>query len=118
MTELARKITKKQAAPIVKVAYPDYTGNKFSLVHAETLWIYDTNWSGGSRNEYKFVNTKGAVLELVAPAPWNNPYEGADIKLPMGVLAVVHTYFRGRDCGITIYANMSYLPKWLEGGTK
>jgi hypothetical protein len=110
-------LTTKQARPIVKLTFPNYHGRKFKLEFTDRITFYDTNWSGGTKNEYRFVHVTGKVVALHAPAPWTTPIEGKMVELPANVLVVVRQYFCGMEVGISIYANPSWSPKWLEGAT-
>jgi hypothetical protein len=107
------KISRKQAKPILDKLFPDYTGRKISVSFSEKMRIYDTNWSGGSRREHKFIFSNGNIPSLNIPAPWNNTIEGSEIEIPENLLIVVHTFFCGSDCGITIYANPVHERKFL-----
>jgi hypothetical protein len=110
-------LTTKQARPIVKLTFPEYHGRKFKLQFVDHITFYDTNWAGGTKNEYKFVRVDGKVVALHAPAPWINPIEGKTVELPANVLVVVRQHFCGMEVGITIFANPSWSQKWLEGAT-
>lgn len=107
------KLKKAQVKDILTATFPGYTGRKFIVEFTESITFYNTNWSGGSRNEYAAINANGHMATLNVPAPWVNPVEGKTIDLPPDVLIVRHTFFCGRDLGITIYAHVSNLPKWL-----
>jgi hypothetical protein len=107
------KLTKKQAAPIINATFPEYTGRKYNLNFQDEITFYDTNWGGGSKNEYAFIASDGKTAQLNVPAPWINVYEGATIQIPNNVMVVVHSYFCGQDMGIRIYANTMHAPKWL-----
>lgn len=111
----AIKLTTKQAAPIVKLAFPDYTGRKFKLEFTPKVYFYDTNWSGGTRNYYSFVRSDGNKASLPSFSPWMNPVEGKSIEIPPDILVVIHQYFCGSDLGIRILSNPVNAPKWLEG---
>lgn len=106
-------LKKAQASPIVDKVFPHYKGRKFNLVFTEKVLFHDLNWEGGSKNEYAGVREDGTTAKLYAPAPWVNPIEGKEFELPVDVLIVEHTYFCGKDLGITIYAHPSHAPKIL-----
>jgi hypothetical protein len=110
------KLTKKQAWPIVSQVFPRYTGRKFSVTFTEKITFIDTNWSGGTRSEYKFIRTDGqtASYDTTTIPPWANPMEGKTVLLPGDIACVVHTIFCGHDVGIEIYAHPCNAPKWLE----
>lgn len=112
----AIKVTRKQVEALVNATFPDYTGRKFAVHFAENITFYDTNWSGGTRNEYAAVRVDGRTAHFVAPAPWVNGLEGKTAPLPVDIVVVEHSIFCGKDCGITIYANPVHAPKWLPAG--
>jgi hypothetical protein len=106
-------LTKKQVKPILAATFPQYNGRKFKLVLTESVEFYDTNWSGGTCNRYQSIRSDGFVLNLRAPAPWNNFMEGQNVNLPKDALVVKWAHFCGKDCGITIYAHPDNAPKFL-----
>ena len=98
------------------MAFPEYKGRKFAVEFTPTVTFYDTNWGGGSRNVYTAVSSDGRTATLSVPAPWINTVEGKTIEMPVDVLIVKHSFFCGKDMGITIYASPLHMPKWLESG--
>ncbi len=116
MDTFTLKVRKGQVKDILAATFPDYRGRKFQIVFQESLRFYDTNWSGGSRNEYAFVAADGRTKHLAVPAPWDNVAEGQRVELTPNVLVVRHSHFCGKDMGITIYAHPCYLPKYLPEG--
>ena len=115
MTNHTMKVTRKQAENIIKATFPEYRGRKIKVEFRPEVTFYDTNWGGGSRNQYAAVKADGTKARLNVPAPWLNVVEGATVPLPADVLIVEHSIFCGKDCGLTIYANPVNLPKWLPG---
>ena len=109
----AYKLSKSQIRGILSATFPDYNGRKFSIEFTPKLTLYDTNWAGGTHNDYAFVRADGRQAMLDAPAPWVNPYEGQTFDIPADVIIVQHSYFCGADCGITLYANPVNMPKWI-----
>jgi len=109
-------LTRKQAKPILDATFPAYRGRKIKVKFTETVNVNDTNWSGGTRNQYQAIGADGLVVDLTAnvPAPWVNPIEGTKIELTENFLIVEHSHFCGKDCGITIYSHPSNSPKILE----
>lgn len=107
------KVRKAQVRPVIEATFPDYKGRRFEIEFTPHITFRDTNWGGGTRNQYAAVSGDGQVKTFTAPAPWINPIEGKRVELPENVLIVCHTVFCGQDLGITIYANPCYLPKWL-----
>jgi len=114
MTEM--KLTKKEAWPVVSQVFPEYRGRKFSLRFTTRVTFSDTNWGGGTRNEYRTVRADGTHGYLSVPAPWANMVEGQTVDLPMTALLIEHAIFCGRDLGIRIYAHPAHMPKWLPAG--
>ena len=109
------KLTSKEASPVVKLVFPNYTGRKFKVEFTDKVTFYDTNWGGGTKNSYAAIKSDGTVGNLYAPAPWANPVEGKTVDLPVDILLVEHSIFCGKDMGITIYAHPTNAPKWLTG---
>jgi|SRR3990167_758128 len=108
------KLSKAQVRGILKATFPDYKGRKFSIEFRYQLTFYDTNWSGGTRNEYAFIRADGRQAMLNAPPPWINHYEGQTVGIPQDIIIVQHSMFCGQDCGITLYANPCNMPNWLN----
>ena len=108
------KITRKQAQQILNRSFPDYTGRKINVAIKDRITFYDTNWSGGTKNEYAIVLLSGQSEMFNAPAPWSNPVEGKTVDMQPGAVIVEHSYFCGQDCGITIYVHPDNAPKLLS----
>jgi len=107
------KLAKKDAWKYVSITFPDYTGRKFFLEFRNNITFYDTNWSGGTRKEYKAIGNNG-VAGFNAPAPWVNGVEGTTLKMRPDVIIVTHNIFCGKDCGVTIIMHPEHAPKWIE----
>ena len=112
--QITIKLNTAQAKPFAKKAFPNYRGRKFKIVFTDHVTFYDTNWSGGTRNQYVALRSDGKTALLTVGAPWVNPVEGKTIDLPEDIVIVEHTIFCGQDAGIRIYANPCHLPKWLD----
>jgi hypothetical protein len=111
------KITKREAAPFMDAAGIEYNGRKFTVEFTRTVTFWDTNWGGGTRNEYHLLNMDTSCGKRVCvPAPWINPVEGQTIELPSNGLVLVHKIFCGHDLGITIFAHPDNVPKLLMEG--
>ena len=103
---MATKLRKRDCWHIVKRVFPNYTGRKFRLEITDRVCMYNTNWEGGSRNQYGAVRADGVSRSwLNMPAPWRNPIEGESFELRPDVVVVRHTYFCGHDSGITLYVH-------------
>lgn len=90
--------TSKLARTIALACYPEYKGRKIRVESRETYYV-DNMWGGGSRNFATAYNletgTAAAAIQTVGP----------EVKIPAGVAIVEHSFFCGKDCGITIYVN-------------
>lgn len=110
------KITRKEAAPFLQAAGIEYNGRKFKVEFTEKVTFYDTNWDGGTHNAYYLLDMMTSQgKKVVAPAPWDNPFEGQSFYIPLGRVVVERSYFCGHDMGVRIYANPAQAPQWLEG---
>lgn len=108
------KAKKADVKPLLKVTFPEYRGRKFKVEFTDKVTFYDTNWGGGTRNEYAFVKNTGENVFLDVPAPWENAYEGQTVEMRQDVYVVCHTIFCGSDLGITVYSHPDNMPKWIE----
>ena len=95
--------------------YLDYSGKKFNIEFQDNLTFWDTNWSGGTKNEYYGIDlTSLENSKFNAPAPWVNPVEGKKISIPENKAILKHCYFCGNDFGLTLYVNSVYEVKFLK----
>jgi hypothetical protein len=111
--EQSIKVSRKNAKSILALTFPNYTGRKIAVRIVSQVPIHNTNWDGGSKNEYAALRYDGVSAMLPDYAPWNNPVEGSEIELPTGRMIVEHSFFCGSQGGITIYVNPADAPKWL-----
>jgi len=107
------KVKKSQVAQIVNKTFPEYKGRSFYIEFTDAVTLWDTNWSGGTKNSYAALNWDGQVKHNPTPAPWMNQMDGETVTIGPDVLLVKHTVFCGHDLGITIYANPIYGPALL-----
>lgn len=111
------KAKKKEVNDVLQIAFPDYTGRTFRVEYCTSVCFHDTNWGGGTHNDYVAVRmSTGKAGRLVAPAPWVNAIEGQRVELPEDVVIVEHSIFCGRDLGIRFYVHESKAPRFLAGG--
>jgi len=95
-----------------------YTGRKYRVEVVEEIQLLNNAWSGGSRSSYVGVDlTTGKVL-----SPHNNEYSnpftgqlGREpiVKLSANQAIVKHSYFCGKDAGITIYLHPNNIAKLI-----
>lgn len=111
------KLTSKQAQPFAKVAFPRYTGRKFTVTYTRRTTIYNTNWDGGSKNDYVAISVNTLESKtLVTLAPWQNVVEGKEIDIPAGMMLVCHSKFCGKDMGLEFFVNPMDAPMILKAG--
>jgi hypothetical protein len=99
-----------------------YKGRKFRLHICETVEIpADANlWSGGSKDSYSAIEleTGRAVTLGSTGAPWAPGRENKTIRLVPGIVVKMHSYFCGKDTGLTFYAHEDNVRKFLNGPAK
>ncbi len=116
---IADQITVKRqdVAQIVRATFPNYKGRKFRIEPASSVTLYDLNWSGGTRNQYRTCTLAGESLggadKYNTQAPWANQAEGKDVPVPPGAVVVQHADFCGKDLGLRIYVNPVDMPTLL-----
>lgn len=79
--------------------FPGYYGTKFQVKPVTSVTVTDTQWSGGTRYTWKYVNLlNGAFL----------PIKGDGYSpLMENYCFAVHKFFQGDDLGITFYVHPS-----------
>ena len=98
------------AKKVAKHAYPEYKGRKIKLVTGQPTidTSQDVNWSGGSRTEYMFVRLdNGDIMKNPNQhlPPWKQDSSHAIATLTDGLVCVTHTFFLGKDCGLTVFTD-------------
>jgi hypothetical protein len=98
----------KDQVPTFLRSIGGYNGRKFRAVVTTEVTFSGTNWEGGSRDRYTLVrladsHVGGSFGGSTAPAPWNNPVEGKTVEIPTQHLFAMHTFFQGKDLGLTFY---------------
>ena len=109
------KVKKSEVAPILAASFPEYRGRTIKIEFTDKVKFYDTNWGGGTRNQYHALTMDGLGKRVCVRAPWANPIEGQTVILQPGLIVVCHTIFCGQDLGITIYAHPDMKPRMLTG---
>jgi hypothetical protein len=103
---------------IVAATFPTYRKTKVVVRASEAVTLYDLNWSGGTRNEYKACTVAGeaagSTAKYNACHPWSNPAEGQRMPIPKGMLVVEGGYFCGRERTLTLHVNPADMPKSLS----
>lgn len=90
----------------------DYSGRSFKARIGETMTIPSTAglWEGGSRDTFRFIRiTDGAAVDAVKHqlAPWDGSRRDIPVTLRPGFAVVEHSYFCGKDMGLTFYVHPS-----------
>lgn len=97
---------KKNVKALVSAAFPEYKGRKVRIRSAASYQMSNF-WDGGSRTYVVAVDlVTGRVVEPIAAS--SNPFSGAAnaaFEIPSGVALVEHSFFCGKDAGITIVVN-------------
>jgi hypothetical protein len=104
---------------IVAETFPSYTGRKFKL-STDIPSRLDSYWSGGSKDSFAFFClATGKSAGVRTNHPFFEAGQPSDLdELPNGLILVQHTCFRGRDLGITVYANQADLAQMLPESTE
>jgi len=87
-----------------------YKGNKFKVVITESMTIpADAGlWSSGSRDHFQVVELFSAERRNAPNQnldPWTSARQDRKVELKDGYAVVEHSYFQGKDMGLTIYIN-------------
>lgn len=107
---------------IAKLAFPDYKGRKFFLETVSSPIDVRSYWDGGSRDYFNFIrlDTLSCFGEIPAQSINDKPMINADnVILPEGLACVRHSYFCGKDSGLTVMVcDGKDNQKFLEDNTK
>lgn len=105
---------------IALAAYPDYSGKKFSVQVSNHPIDVRSYWDGGSRDYFVFLRLDNMKTWEMPQQSMNDvKVEGADrVSLVPGMVCVEHTYFCGKDIGITIHVHPDNAPKFIEDKPK
>lgn len=107
----------KEFAKILRATCGNYRKRNVLIQAAETVHVYDLNWSGGTRSEYRACTIDGQFLggldKYNAMAPWANPAEGQMLPTVQGAVVVRSGFFCGKESIATIYVHPSDMPKLL-----
>ena len=95
-----------------------YKGRTYQVSVAEEVQLLDNAWSGGSRSSYIGVNL--VTGEVLPPQndEYSNPFTGQPgrepiVKLSADRAIVKHSYYCGKDAGITIYLHPDNVTKLI-----
>jgi hypothetical protein len=102
---------------IAKIAFPDYNGRQFKVLPFQGPMSLSSYWDGGSKIYYALVNM--TTKKTVGVPESGNMHTGGAYRiseLPPNMAVVAHSFFTGKDMGITIYVNEENLTKLLPAG--
>ena len=112
------KVPSKQLKSVIKATFPDYRKRTVIVKATTKVTFSDLNWSGGTRAEYKACTVHGEEVpikyNMSAPAPWNNPFEGQTVDLPVDCVVVEGGYFCGKKRTLYIYIHPQNMPASIE----
>ena len=91
------KLKKADCREILNKTFPTYRGRKYNLRIAETYYIYDSYWDGGSRIFAQMIRFQDNQKKVIP----EKMFEGKEFKIANNILIVEHSYFCGKDTGIT-----------------
>ena len=81
------KVRRAEVAPLVAATFPAYKGRTFRVQIAEKVGLYDINWFGGSRSQYRAATLSGEPLgstdRFSTMAPWDHQVEGTSHAYPV-----------------------------------
>ncbi len=108
------KVKKSEIKDILEATFPDYSGRKFKVSVAETVWA-DRMGGGGSSDEVLAVRFIDGEWVSAAPTASKIDAPCGDIVLDRDTIVAMHSYFCGQDAGVTFYLHpqSSYLPRRL-----
>ena len=112
------ELKSKDVKPIINATFPKYRKRKVIVKITNKVRFYDLYWSGGTRSEYRACTVSGKAIDSKAnmngPAPWNNPYEGLEIDLPVDAVIVEGGHFCGKPQTLYINVHPDNMPKLLS----
>jgi hypothetical protein len=111
------KVTRKQVELLARATFPAYRGRTFRVEATSEVTLFDLNWSGGSRSQYRTCTLAGEPIGSADKhnqvAPWNQTAEGQTVPVPQGAVCVRHSMFCGKDMGLTFYVHPADMPRLL-----
>jgi hypothetical protein len=109
------KLTAKDIPPMLRNVFPEYHGRKWRANVTTNVQMYDTYWSGGTRNQYRAVNLETGMIGEPGSGAFGNFLDPREptVELPPGVAIVEHSMFMGKDVGITIHVHPSNVRSML-----
>jgi hypothetical protein len=88
---------------LAKLIYPDYNGRKFRIFEQGSYHL-ENYWDGGSRTYSVAIDLKGNRVMMPSQESQNPYHKEAhlDFVIPEGVGILEHSFFCGKDMGISL----------------
>jgi hypothetical protein len=105
----------KDAKKVALAAYPNYKGRKLSIKVANNPLDVRSYWSEGSRDHFVFLRLDNLkTYEIPSQSMYDTQMKNVDnVQLVPGMICVEHSYFCGKDMGITIHVHPDNAPNLL-----
>ena len=111
------RLKTKEVRHIVDATFPDYRKREVVIDACESVIFHDLNWSGGTKSEYRACaidgTSNGQRLNMGRPAPWDNPYEGLTVNIPVDCIVAQCGYFCGKPGTLYLHVNPANMPLFL-----
>jgi hypothetical protein len=97
------KISKAEVKDILNATFPEYSGRKFRVEARQSIWI-DRIGGGGSQDIPKLAGMDGTGkwAAYIPTVPTMQAPCGT-FPIPLTAVVAVHSYFCGKDAGVTFY---------------
>jgi hypothetical protein len=105
---------------VFRNVFPSYNGRKWKVQVRESVTMSDTQWAGGSRSEYRAVDLlsgESCAQSEGSKGKWFDP-QSPTFTLAENQAIVEHSYYCGKDMGLTIYIHPDNARKLLKAPPK
>lgn len=101
---------------LISRAYPSYRGRKYRLRVSDAPINCASYWDSGSKSYFCFANLATGEVSSQVPvqSAYDKPISGVqEVHLPLGFVCLEHSFFCGKDSGITIHVLPENAAKFL-----
>ena len=101
---------------LAQAAYPAYGGRIFKFEARDSVALSGSYWDGGSRSSYVGINLetrKSVAVPQFDPPQFGGPIETPKVVLRPNFAIVEHSFFCGKDMGLTFYIHPSDAPQMI-----
>ena len=100
---------------VLEIPGEKYRTTKFAFEITDTVQLINTNWSGGTKNDYIAVNLQtGESKPMIDRRPWpQNQGPLPPAKMPPDWAIAKRSTFRGKNMGVTFYIHPDNAPRTL-----